>query len=87
MQESQIKRKCIACNKIKSRDDLIKVTVNKSNGEVVVMPNSSFVGRSAYICKSLDCIEMAFKKDRIYKNLKINKQDTLKEKIRAVLES
>ena len=87
MDEAQIKRKCIACNEIKSREDLIKVTFDKKNGNVVVMPNSFCFGRSAYVCKSKDCVEMAFKKDRIYKNLKIKRDDSLKEKIRAVLES
>ena len=81
-----VERRCIVCNKTKSRDDLIKVTKN-TNNEVCVMPNSSFCGRSAYICKSKECVEKAFKKDKLFKILKISPEESLKEKIWAVLES
>ena len=81
-----VERKCIVCNKTKSRDDLIKITKN-SNNEVRVMPDSSFFGRSAYICKSQECVCKAFKKDKLFKILKINPEESLKEKIWAVLES
>ena len=86
MKESFVERKCIVCNKITSRDELIKVTKNKDN-VVCVMPNSRFFGRSAYICKTSECVEKAFKKDKLFKLLKISPNDSLKEKIRAVLES
>ena len=75
MDEQKIIRKCTACSKELSRDKLIKITVN------------NFFGRSAYICKDIDCIEKAFKKGRIFKILKIKQDETLKEKIRAVLEN
>lgn len=86
MDNSLIQRKCIACNILKSRTDLIKITVN-NKGEFAVLPDSKFVGRSAYICKSKDCIEKAFKKDKLFRILKIRHDDGLMEKIRAVLES
>lgn len=87
MDESKIFRKCIACNQLKSREDLIKITVNKSTQEIKVSPDSKFVGRSCYICDDVSCIEAAFKKGRFYKILKIKPDDSLKEKIRAVLEN
>lgn len=87
MDESKIIRKCTSCSKAKSRDDLIKITVNKNTNEVKVSPDSKFVGRSCYVCKDIGCIDNAFKKGRIYKILKIKPDDTLKEKIRAVLEN
>ena len=61
MDEKKIIRKCAACNALKSRDNFIKITVNKSK-EIKIMPDSKFFGRSVYICKNNDCIKNIFKK-------------------------
>lgn len=87
MDETKIKRKCIACNSIKARTELIKITRNNSTGEVKIQPNSYFMGRSTYICKNEECITKALKKRRIFKILKIKQDESIEEKIRAVLES
>lgn len=88
MDEGKIIRKCVACNSLKSRNELIKITVKKSNtGALIeINPDSKFFGRSAYLCKDKACIDNAFKKGRFFKILKIKPDDSLKEKIRAVLE-
>ena len=75
------KRKCIACGNIKFRSELIKITKEHTSGNIVIQPNSKIFGRSAYLCYNKDCINMAFKKNRINKMLKtgaiINKEDLL----------
>ncbi len=85
MQEDQIYRKCIACNQLTPRSQLVKITKNKTTGEIKINPDSKFFGRSAYICKNDECINNAFKKGKLFKILHISQDDTLKEKIRAVL--
>ena len=65
-------RKCIACGEFKPREDMIKITKEHSTNELVVSPNSKTFGRSAYLCYNQDCIEQAFKKNRLNKVLKIN---------------
>lgn len=86
MKENEIYRKCIACNQIKTRDTLIKITRQKTTGEIKINPDSKFFGRSVYICKNEECVNNAFKKGKIFKILKIKDNEILKEKIRAVLE-
>lgn len=85
MESDKVLRKCIACNTVKTRNELIKITVNRILNEVRVNPDSKFFGRSVYICKSDECINNAFKKGKFFKILKVKQQDDLKEKIRAVL--
>lgn len=85
MPEENIYRKCISCNQIKSRNHLIKITKNKSTGEIKVNPDSKFFGRSIYICKNEECFNNAFKKGKLFKILHTSNDDILKEKIRAVL--
>lgn len=88
MDEEKIIRKCVACNSLKSRKELIKITVKKNNtgSDIMINPDSKFFGRSAYICRDKTCIDNAFKKGRFFKILKIKPDDSIKEKIRAVLE-
>ena len=75
------KRKCIACGEIKSRSELIKITKEHTSGDIVVLPDSKTFGRSVYLCYNENCINNAFKKNKLNKMLKtganINKDDIL----------
>ena len=79
-------RKCCGCGIETNKENLIKITRNK-NREVRVNPDSKFTGRSVYICKCNECIQKALKKGKLIKILKSKIDETVKEKIRAVLET
>ena len=66
------KRKCISCGEIKPKEELIKITKEHTSGDIVIQPNSKTFGRSVYLCYNENCINMAFKKNRINKMLKTN---------------
>ena len=63
-------RKCVSCGILKKRRDLIKITREKTSGNVVIEPDSKIFGRSVYLCYNQSCIDNAFKKNKIYKILK-----------------
>jgi len=63
-------RKCVGCGKLKSKDGLIKITRQNSTRAVVLNPDSKTFGRSAYLCYNTECIEAAFKKNKLQKALK-----------------
>lgn len=63
-------RRCVSCWQTKDRNELIKITANNINGNVIINPDSVTFGRSAYLCYNKSCIESAFKKDRLQKHLK-----------------
>ena len=75
------KRKCISCGEVKPREELIRITKEHTSGNIVVQPNSKIFGRSAYLCYNENCINMAYKKNRLNKILKtgvnINKEELL----------
>ncbi|MBQ8669306.1 YlxR family protein [bacterium] len=71
-------RRCVSCWQVKDRDDLIKITSDSTNGNVVVNPNSLTFGRSAYLCYNEACIESAFKKNKLSKHLKTSIPNELK---------
>jgi predicted RNA-binding protein YlxR (DUF448 family) len=72
-------RKCIFFGSLKKRSELIKITKERTSGNVILMPDSKTFGRSVYLCYNQSCIDNAFKKNRINKTLKtgadINKSD------------
>jgi predicted RNA-binding protein YlxR (DUF448 family) len=63
-------RRCAGCWQVKDRNDLIKITANHADGSININPNSLTFGRSVYLCYNKDCIENAFKKNKIAKYLK-----------------
>ena len=63
-------RKCIACGNLKKRDELIKITKEHISGHVLIQPDSNTFGRSVYLCYNQNCIDSAFKKNKINKALK-----------------
>jgi len=62
-------RKCQGCGDITRREAMFKITRN-AQGEVFLDPPSNFTGRSCYICKNPDCVQMVIKKKRISRALK-----------------
>ena len=65
-----VNRKCIGCGKIKPREELLKITKNYIDGNIVIEPDSRTFGRSAYICYNKECQELALKKNKLNRALK-----------------
>ena len=65
-------RMCTGCMEMKPKKELIRV-VRSKEGEVSVDLTGKKSGRGAYVCKSKDCLEKAFKtqiSEEIYNRLK-----------------
>ena len=77
-------RMCTGCMEMKSKKELIRIVKNKE-GEVSLDLTGKKPGRGAYVCKSTECFEKAFKTKRLEKNLenKISEDlyNSLKEEI------
>lgn len=56
-------RTCIACNSKKDKRELIKIINDRK--ELETQENIKKVGRGAYICNSIDCLERAYKLKKI----------------------
>lgn len=76
-------RKCISCSQIKKRDELIKITKEKSSGKIFINPDSKIFGRSAYLCYNETCIKESLKKNKLEKSLRTSVQEDLKEQLKA----
>jgi hypothetical protein len=71
-------RRCVSCWQVKDRTEFIKITADNTTSKPVINPNSTTFGRSAYLCYNKDCIETAFKKNKLGKHLKIAIPNELK---------
>lgn len=61
-------RKCVGCQEMKNKKDLIRV-VRTPEGDIIVDPTGKKAGRGAYVCLSLDCLNQAIKGKRLEKAL------------------
>ena len=61
-------RMCIACRERKVKDNLIKIV--KVNDELVIANTHTEGSRGLYICKDINCINLAIKKKVLNRVLK-----------------
>lgn len=80
-----ILRKCQGCLKLINRDELIKIT-KLADGTLKINPNSTELGRSAYVCKNAECIKNFIKKKKLKVALKSSNEKE-NEKIIEILKS
>jgi predicted RNA-binding protein YlxR (DUF448 family) len=78
-------RKCLGCNEQKDKRELIRVVKNK-DGEIFMDLTGKANGRGAYICKSLECFEKAYKRKAIERALQTKVEEEVYEKMRKELE-
>ncbi len=57
-------RRCVACNQQFDKRDLIRIVNNKEEGISIDLTGKKN-GRGAYICRSIDCFELAVKKNAL----------------------
>lgn len=85
MSEKKQLRQCICCRTYKHKEDLVRLTKDYKTLDVKINENSEFQGRSVYICKNSECIEKAFKKNRIETLLKVKLPEDIKIDLYTVL--
>lgn len=74
-------RMCNGCMEMKPKKELIRV-VKTNEEEVLVDLTGKKSGRGAYVCKSIECLEKAFKAKRLNKNLQTNISNDIYNKLK-----
>lgn len=73
-------RQCIACREMKPKTELIRI-VKTSDGKIVVDPKGKLAGRGAYICKNVECLNLAKKKKSFERTFETKMSDELFDNI------
>jgi len=77
-------RKCIACNQMKPKYELIRIVKN-SDGIVSVDLTGKANGRGAYICANLECFNEIVKNKKLSRQLQTEISDDIYQKLREVI--
>lgn len=64
------RRRCVACGAEGDRSSFLRV-VRQSDGSVVFAGVEKTQGRSAYICRNIECVRIARKKNALSRALKM----------------
>lgn len=67
-------RRCVSCRKVAHRKELLRVVRIYATGTVQCHDG---MGRSAYLCPQLGCLNLAQKKNRLGRSLKAAIPDTI----------
>lgn len=62
-------RKCVGCQEMHDKRELLRVVLTPE-GEVLLDPTGKQNGRGAYLCKNLECLQLARKKKALERALK-----------------
>ncbi|MGL4849083.1 MAG: RNase P modulator RnpM [Clostridium sp.] len=74
-------RMCTGCSEMKPKKELIRVVKSKE-GEVSVDLVGKKPGRGAYVCKSEDCLNKAYKTRRLSRNLDVQIGEEIYNRLR-----
>ena len=78
-------RMCTGCMEMKPKKELIRV-VRSKEGEVSVDLTGKKSGRGAYVCKSKDCLEKAFKTKRLSRNLEVQISEEIYDRLKEEMD-
>ena len=74
-------RMCTGCMEMKPKKELIRI-VKTPEDEVSVDLTGKKSGRGAYVCKSTECLQKAFKTKRLSRNLDISISEEIYDKLK-----
>lgn len=77
-------RTCSVCRTQKNKNELLRIVKNKDN-IIKVDEIGKELGRGAYICYDMKCLEKAQKSKRLEKNLEIKIEDEIYEQMKNVI--
>lgn len=63
-------RMCVACRKMYPQNELIRFVRDNETGEIKIDQNKKLFGRGAYICRKIECVQLAGKKRGIERHFK-----------------
>ena len=78
-------RTCSVCRTQKNKNELLRVVKNKDN-IIKVDETGKQLGRGAYICYDMECLEKAKKRKGLEKALEIKIEDEIYEQMKNVIE-
>ncbi len=83
MDKKEPLRKCIGCNMMKKKSELIRI-VRNADRKILIDEKGKAQGRGAYLCRNPECIETALKKKRIEAAFRTEAGEEIRSALRAL---
>jgi uncharacterized protein len=64
-------RRCVSCRRLALKSEFWRVVRSHPDHQVIIDRGDNWVqGRSAYLCRTADCLQLAQKKNRLGRSIK-----------------
>jgi len=77
-------RTCIGCKEVKPKKELLRI-VKTSDNDISIDTTGKKNGRGAYICKNVNCLDMAVKNKRLSREFEMAIPTEIYDKLREQL--
>ena len=78
-------RRCVSCRKLAPRNEFWRVVRCHPSKEILIdLSNVRTEGRSAYLCQTASCLQLAQKKNRLGRSLKVTVRDDIYQQLIAL---
>jgi uncharacterized protein len=79
-------RRCVSCRQLALKSEFWRVVRSHPDHQVVIYLGGTWVeGRSAYLCRSIDCLQLAQKKNRLGRSIKAKVSEDIYQKLGLLL--
>jgi uncharacterized protein len=80
-------RRCVSCRKIAPRSEFWRVVKCHPAHEIAINLGKTLLqGRSAYLCPTASCLQIAQKKNRLGRSLKAQVRQDIYQKLESLLD-
>jgi len=77
-------RSCAACRQVRTKAELIRI-VRTPLGEVCLDLTGKMAGRGAYLCRNVECLNVALKQKRLARALGVSVRPEIEVEVRQLL--
>jgi uncharacterized protein len=79
-------RRCVSCRQLAIKSEFWRVVRSHPDHQVVIDQGHTWLqGRSAYLCRSVDCLQLAQKKNRLGRSIKAKVSEDIYQKLGLLL--
>jgi uncharacterized protein len=78
-------RRCISCRKLAPRNEFWRIVRSHPAHTITIDRGNTFIqGRSAYLCPTASCLQIAQKKNRLSRSLKAKVDEDIYQQLRSI---
>jgi uncharacterized protein len=78
-------RRCVSCRKVAPRNEFWRLVRSHPSNQIIIDRGNTFVqGRSAYLCPTASCLQIAQKKNRLGRSLKAQVSNDIYQQLESL---